>query len=58
LAKLATLLTTLGVAAAVCAPAPALAWGGSGHRMIGQAAMETAQPAGFPAHAQGGAADG
>lgn len=44
MAKLATLLTTLGVAAAVCAPAPALAWGGSGHRMIGQAAMETLPP--------------
>ena len=39
--KLATLLTTLGLAGAVCAPAPALAWGGSGHRMIGQAAMES-----------------
>lgn len=40
MAKLATLLTSLGLVAAVCAPAPALAWGGSGHRMIGQAAME------------------
>lgn len=41
MAKLATLLTTLGLAGAVCAPVPALAWGGSGHRMIGQAAMES-----------------
>jgi hypothetical protein len=48
LAKLASLLTTLGLASALCAPAPALAWGGSGHRMIGQAAME-ALPADLPA---------
>jgi hypothetical protein len=40
-AKLATLLTALGLGAAVCAPGSALAWGGSGHRMIGQAAMES-----------------
>lgn len=48
MAKLATLLSTLGLAAAVCAPVPALAWGGSGHRMIGQAAIETL-PADLPA---------
>ncbi len=44
MAKLATLLTTLGLMGAICAPVPALAWGGSGHRMIGQAAMETLPP--------------
>lgn len=44
MAKLATLLTTLGLAGALCTPNAALAWGGSGHRMIGQAAMEGLPP--------------
>ena len=44
MAKLASVLTTLGLACAVAAPGPALAWGGAGHRMIGQAAMESLPP--------------
>jgi len=48
LAKLACVLTTFGLAAVTLAPGPALAWGGAGHRMIGQAAMESL-PSDLPA---------
>lgn len=46
--KLSTLLATVGLVAMLSAPSAALAWGGSGHRMVGQAAMQ-GLPAGLPA---------
>jgi hypothetical protein len=48
LAKLASVLIPLSLACAVAAPGSALAWGASGHRMIGEAAMQSL-PAELPA---------
>jgi hypothetical protein len=48
LAKLASVLIPLGLACALALPGSALAWGGAGHRMIGEAAMQSL-PADLPA---------
>ena len=40
----AALLIVLGLTVGLSTPAPALAWGNSGHRMVGQAAMQNLPP--------------